>query len=132
MSTMKGKKEDRIAIYVGPPLKLLSTRFIESSSGIEQKSAVMIALEKWGLFSRVVGTVWDTTSSNSGQHQGAAALIESELNHAVLWLACRRHVSELQMKHMLHMKPAQAFSFYVKGTFLRFRLSKFLFYVVST
>ena len=59
----------------------------------------MIALEKWGLLDRVVGTVWDTTSSNSGQHQGTAALIESELIHAFLWFACWRHVLELHITH---------------------------------
>ena len=59
----------------------------------------MIASEKWGLLDRVVGTVWDTTSSNSGQHQGTAALIESELIHEFLWLACWRHVSELHITH---------------------------------
>lgn len=94
-----GIKEDRIAIYVSSPSKLLGIPTIAKSTGIEQQKAVMGALDKWNLTESVVGTVFDTTASNTGLRQGAAALIEQRIGHAILWLPCRHHIAELHIKH---------------------------------
>jgi hypothetical protein len=82
-----------------PPCKLLAIPTIARSTGLEQKKAVIDALNKWNLMTSVVGSVFDTTASNTGQWQGAAALIEQEMGHAILWLPCRHHISELHIKH---------------------------------
>lgn len=94
-----GSKEDRIAIYVSSPTKLLAIPAIKRSTGLEQKAAVVQALTKWSLTESVVALVYDTTASNTGQWQGAVALIETELQHPVLWVPCRHHISELHIKH---------------------------------
>ena len=94
-----GSKEDRIAIYVSSPTKLLAIPAIKRSTGLEQKAAVVQALTKWSLNDSVVALVYDTTASNTGQWQGAVALIETELQHPVLWVPCRHHISELHIKH---------------------------------
>ena len=94
-----GKQEERIAILVSSPPKLLGIPAIGSSTGVDQKNAVISLLEKWELVDEVVGLCYDTTASNSGAHQGACKLIENEIGRPLLWLPCRHHVSELHVKH---------------------------------
>lgn len=60
--------------------------------------AVVNVLREWGVL-EVIGTVWDTTSSNTGVHIGAVTVFEQFLGRAFLWLACRHHVAERHMTH---------------------------------
>ena len=57
-------------------------------------------LESFGIIDRVVGLSFDTTASNTGCEQGACVRIERHLKRSLLWLACRRHVLELHIKHV--------------------------------
>ena len=41
--------------------------------------------------------VFDTTASNSGEHSGACGYLEVWLENPILWLACRRHITELHL-----------------------------------
>ena len=65
-----------------------------------------------GSMVQVLGMVFDTTASNSGEHSGACrytpykicyttlfdcSYIEVWLETAILWLACRRHIAELHL-----------------------------------
>ena len=94
-----GKKEDRIAISLGPsPHKLLGIPSIASSTGANQMIAVSSVVDKWSLEPNVVAVTYDTTASNSGEHNGAAILIEKRFGRALLHLECRHHVSELHVK----------------------------------
>jgi hypothetical protein len=92
------QQDERVAILVSSPTKLLGIPSVKSSSGLDQKNAVVSLLEQWGLTDSVLGLCFDTTASNSGAHQGACTLIEKHLNRPLFWLPCRRHVAE-HVKH---------------------------------
>ena len=92
-----GIEEDRIAIIISPPPKLLGIPVIPRSTGVAQKDAVIEVLRKWDAEGCIIGSVFDTTASNTGQFSGAAAIIEKELGRLcrpLLWLPCRHHVAE--------------------------------------
>ena len=91
-------QEDRIAIYISSPSKLIGIPKIVRSTGEQQKQAVLDALKKWEIKNDIVGCVFDTTASNTGKYQGAVALIEKHFERAILWLPCRHHVAELHIK----------------------------------
>jgi hypothetical protein len=57
-------------------------------------------LDDWQLKQDVVALVFDTTASNTatGIRNGCASLIEKDLNHPLLWLACRHHMYEVHIK----------------------------------
>ena len=63
-----------------------------------QKDGVKDLLLKWDIEAEFVGIVFDTTASNIGIRAGCSTLLEKELGHAVLWLACRHHVYELHIR----------------------------------
>jgi hypothetical protein len=52
-------------------------------------------LQTWGLTGDIVGMGFDTTSSNTGAHNGAAVLLEKMLGKKLLYFACRHHILEL-------------------------------------
>lgn len=68
---------------------------IPTASGADQMDQVIQHLEDWRVKDQVIATVFDTTASNTGVRMGCAALIEAHLNRAILWLACRHHIYEL-------------------------------------
>ncbi|RXG59118.1 hypothetical protein Avbf_18357 [Armadillidium vulgare] len=41
--------------------------------------------------------VFDTASSNTGQHTTACVCLQWELDRPLLWFACRRHVGEVML-----------------------------------
>jgi len=49
---------------------------------------------------KVVGVVFDTTSTNTGCHKGCCTLLEQKerLGKELLWCACRHHVYELVLE----------------------------------
>ena len=98
MADLSGKEHiDRLPIIVsgrGVP-QLLKVSKVSGGSGENQSSAVVQCLEEWNLQSRVVGMCFDTTSSNTGVHNGACILIEQKLEKELLHLACRHHIMEL-------------------------------------
>ena len=74
---------------------------LDSASGVQMMEATLELLEIWKLTGRVIGLVFDTTSSNTGVHRGAAILLEQKITEArpgvsrLLLLGCRHHVDEL-------------------------------------
>ena len=74
---------------------------MESASGVQMMEATLELLEVWKLTDKVIGLVFDTTSSNTGVHRGAAILLEQKISEArpgvsrLLLLGCRHHVDEL-------------------------------------
>ena len=60
------------------------------------------ALDKvaeWGDINEIVGGVFDTTSANTGLHEGGMTHVENHFRKALLWLACQYHIAELHLKH---------------------------------
>ena len=62
-------------------------------------AATLRCAEMWEVKDDIIALMFDTTSSNTGIHQGAATHIEEQLGRSLLWLACRHHVAELHIKH---------------------------------
>jgi len=48
---------------------------------------------------KIEAVVFDTTSSNSGCWKGSVGIFKKLVDRAMLWLACRHHISELHIKH---------------------------------
>ena len=103
ISYLTGKSDERLAICIsgGENVKpqFIGAPKIEGATGKAMSKAVVSYLNDWGAKDNCVATVWDTTSSNTGKHIGAATLLEQELKHALLWIACRHHVAELHIEH---------------------------------
>lgn len=98
MADLSGKEHtDRLPIIVSGHgvSQLLKVSKVSGGSGENQSSAVVQCLEEWNLQSRVVAMCFDTTSSNTGIHNGACILIERKLDKELLHLACRHHIMEL-------------------------------------
>ena len=63
-----------------------------------QNNEIVRSLNEWKVTPNLVGMVFDTCSANTGWISGAATLLESELKKPLIWLPCRKHISELQLK----------------------------------
>ncbi len=81
---------------------------IPTASGADQMDQVIQHLEDWRVKDQVIATVFDTTASNTGVRMGCAALIEAHLNRAILWLACRHHIYELHLRHVVEAVAGKA------------------------
>ena len=101
---------DRLPILVSMNgcSKLLSVPMIQSGTGENQANAVIETLNMWGITDNVQALSFDTTSSNTGRHNGACILIEQKLKKNMFYFACRHHVLELIL--------GAAFSAVLKGT----------------
>lgn len=100
---IKATKE-RLSVLVSSPdldhVQVLGAVGLDSQTGEAVFTGVLNLLEEFGLTNRIIGMSFDTTASNTGKHQGACARLETDLGRALLWLACRRHVMELHVKHV--------------------------------
>ena len=102
----KGRKQkkERLALIVSSSIpkidQLLGVPFVERATGVQQRDEVIKLLEEWGLTDQIIGISFDTTSDNTGVDNGSCKLIEECVGKAILWLACRRHVYELHIKHV--------------------------------
>lgn len=97
--------DERLAIVASFPRptnqhQFLAAPCIPDGTGVSMCNALMNTLESWQIpHGNILGISWDTTASNTGAQRGSATLFETELEQAVLWLACRHHVGELHIKH---------------------------------
>ena len=97
-----GLESKRICVYLSgmeedKMRKLLGIPETDSGKGVKEFEVVKEKLEEWGVKEQVLGMVFDTTASNSGEHSGACRYLEEWLRFPVLWLACRRHMAELHL-----------------------------------
>ena len=88
-----------VSSYKAAP-QLLGVPSIPSSSGSDQEAAIEKLIVKWGILPNVIALCFDTTSSNTGKWRGACIMIEHMKGMGLLWLACRRHVYEIHIKHI--------------------------------
>lgn len=90
-------KVERLPIIVsgGGKSKLLAAPKLESGTGENIATAVVEALEDWGIKDRVQAMCFDTTASNTGKKMGACTLIEEKLEKPLLGIACRHHMLEI-------------------------------------
>ena len=101
----KRETDERLAIVGSFPRpgnqhQFLAAPRIPDGTGSSMRDALLDTLRVWEIpHDRILGMSWDTTSSNTGGIRGSATLFENELQHAILWLACRHHIGELHVKH---------------------------------
>ena len=58
-------------------------------------NSVMNLLKDWNYDWKISSMVFDTTAANTGHLTAACISIQSKLDRALLWCACRRHIGEL-------------------------------------
>lgn len=102
----ENKIVDRIAIVLSQEtgVQLLGIPKIENGTGEVMAEAVFTALSNWNATNDIVAMSFDTTSSNSGQWNGAAVLLERKLNKNLLKLACRHHIYEVVLRAVFEEK----------------------------
>ena len=101
----KKSVSERLAILLSSPSledpQLLGILPIKDGTGGEIVKGILDILQQWKVTSEhIVGLSYDTTASNSGASGGVCVLLERELGRQLLYLACRHHIYELQMKHV--------------------------------
>ena len=67
--------------------------------GLAQKNAIVELLEYFGITGHVIGMAQDTTAANVAREKGTFARLCKELDRPLLRVDCRRHVTELEVKH---------------------------------
>lgn len=99
-------KVDRIAVLVScnGTTQFLGAPKIESGSGANITQAVYDILVEWEIAEKVVACSFDTTSSNTGNDNGACVLLEDLLGRKLIKLACRHHVFEIILKNVFEKK----------------------------
>jgi len=96
---------DRLPILVtGDGLQqLLGVPKLSSGSGLAMATATTEYLEQWGLTEKVKSMCFDTTASNTGEHNGACVFIERILKKDLLHFACRHHVFEIVLESVVNV-----------------------------
>ncbi|XP_074110989.1 uncharacterized protein LOC141535098 [Cotesia typhae] len=72
----------------------------EDGTGMAQASVVHKILCDWGFDISVKAICCDTTPSNLGLRNGAAALLEKLLERDLLYLPCRHHIFEIVLRYV--------------------------------
>ena len=100
---LKGKIESkRVCVYISgvnaeKVQKLLGIPESQSGRGVDEFNVVKEHLISWELREQVIGMVFDTTATNSGEESGACQFLEIWRDSPILWLACRHHIAELHI-----------------------------------
>lgn len=101
LPAMAGKeKVDRLAIVLTAENieKLIAIPIIEVGSGAATAQSIYNYLEKMNMINSLEMVCFDTTASNTGQHNGAGMLLERKLERSLLWLPCRHHIAEILLR----------------------------------
>ena len=100
---LSGSTEDRLAIAISAPNSIngqfLASPVIEDGKGVTMANCLVQTLNTYELLDKVEAVVFDTTASNTGKWRGCVPIFERLVKRALLWLACRHHISELFIKH---------------------------------
>ena len=103
---VKRTKERMTVVVSSPDLEhphVLGSIALGGQTGEEIADGVLSLWEEYQICDRIIGLSFDTTASNTGPSRGACVRLERELGKGLLWLACRRHVMELHIKHVAQM-----------------------------
>lgn len=80
--------------------QLLSVPKLENGTGQAIANAIFTSLTKWSLLDKIQAICFGTTSSNTGNKNGAAVILEKMIKRSLLWLPCRHHIYELILKEI--------------------------------
>lgn len=103
---MRGRaKTERLALVVTGEKteKVLGIPKLDEGSGEKIAQAVHEFLRSWKMIDLVEFICFDTTSTNTGIHKGAAYLLEQKLGRELFFLPCRHHISELLLKAVFEL-----------------------------
>ena len=97
--------EEHVAIFLqsvmsGRPPYFVGAPHLPDGTGMSTKDAIVHYVTRHGLaenMDKVIGMGFDTTAANTGVNNGAASLLEIQLDKALLWFACRHHIAELHI-----------------------------------
>ncbi|RXG72673.1 hypothetical protein Avbf_02847 [Armadillidium vulgare] len=105
MATLDSKDtDDRLPVLVSGVngTKLLGVPPLPSSTtkaGLKHGNVVSVATKNllidWKCDKNIIGMVFDTTSSNTGQHTAACVCLQRELDRPLLWIAFKNHNLQL-------------------------------------
>ena len=92
---------ERCSILVSSPTLeedvLIGLSVISRSAGAHQVEGLIPLLDEWGI------RACDSPATQTRKYEGAIQLIQKELEQPVVWMICRRHITELQAKHAMQI-----------------------------
>jgi hypothetical protein len=91
----------------------LAVPTLDSGTGHNQALATYQLITEWGVADQIIGMSFDTTASNTGNHKGAAVLLEKMLSRKLLYLACRHHIMELVAEAVFSKLMERSTGFYL-------------------
>lgn len=100
---------------------MLGVPKLPNGTGEGIANAVYDLLVEWNLQDHVQAMGFDTTSANTGVHNGACTILERKLQRNLLYLACRHHISELILKSVFELKVCKVSSGPTVPLFVRFQ-----------
>ena len=91
------EKVDRLPIIVSynEVDQFLAVPQLTTGTGQAISDAIIQTINEWNSNDDIKAFSFDTTSANTGRHNGACTLLEAKLGHNALYLACRHHIHEI-------------------------------------
>src|SRR6218665_1432818 len=88
---------------------LLGVVLSDSSKGSDQAYNILSLLECYEICDQIFAIILccDTTSSNTGVHNGTVQILSTTLNAQMLWLMCRHHIYEVHISHFMKALTGQ-------------------------
>ena len=106
----RGAKGHFVAIYLttadgSAEYHLLDIPNVQSSKAKDELEAIKAAFLDWRVRKEsIIGIVFDTTSSNTGEWSGVCVLLREWIGAPLLWLACRKHmIGEQKLQPLLSL-----------------------------
>ncbi len=107
MNTLDGvTQSERLFVIVSGSggLKILGAPCLQQARGSvvgDAISKVTVELSnKWNCAQNTIGTLFDTTATNTVCKRAACIAIQRCLHHLLLWFARRHHVGEVVLHHV--------------------------------
>ena len=104
---LSGEAHDHEAVCLSGPTQLnpqfLGAPVLEPATWENTATVPLSILDAWNApINSLFASVWDTTAVNTGVDHGACACIKRRKGTALLWCACRHHMTEIHMTHVFN------------------------------
>ena len=104
---LSGEAHDHEAVCLSGPTQLnpqfLGAPVLEPATWENMATVTLSILDAWNVpTDSLFASVWDTTAVNTGVDHGACACIKRRKGTALLWCACRHHMTEIHMTHVFN------------------------------
>ena len=104
--TYQKESEERLSVSIGTAHDTKLLGLPSYKPGTDRTTGDIISeltvdlLNSWNCANSIINMVFDTTASNTGHLSAACIAIQSRLQRALLWSACRHHVGEVILTHV--------------------------------